>query len=151
LRLPPEQREAIQQNAANQIGLIANAAPRLAETPVIDQWPDQDVDRLVDQYRDLPCPALQADGSCGVYAFRPLTCRSMGIPQETGGVTLGACDVQTSVPLIRVSRFLREEENQLAKAEADELIKLRQDVQATGEELFLPFAFLPRDVDWPGQ
>jgi hypothetical protein len=27
-----------------------------------------------------PCPALDDDGRCGVYAFRPLICRSYGVP-----------------------------------------------------------------------
>ena len=26
------------------------------------------------------CPALDADGRCGIYSFRPLICRSFGIP-----------------------------------------------------------------------
>lgn len=140
--LPPEQRRAIEQKAADQTRTISAAEPRLAGNPFIDQWPDQAIDDLAERYRDLPCPALQTDGSCGLYAFRPLACRSMGIPTDTGGTTQGACEVQTFVPLVRLSRFLREEEDRLAQAEADELAALRRQTLLEGEEIMLPYAFL---------
>jgi Fe-S-cluster containining protein len=141
--LPLHQYQAIQATAARQIALISAAAPQLAGNPFIDEWPDHAIDHLVEEYRHLPCPALQADGSCGVYPFRPLTCRSMGIPTETDSITHGACDVQTSVPLVQVARSLREEEDRLAKQEAEALAALRHTIATAGEELFLPFAFLP--------
>lgn len=141
--LPLYQRQAIQEAAARQAADISSAARELAGNPFIDQWPDPAIDHLVEEYRHLPCPALQADGSCGVYPFRPLTCRSMGIPTETDGTTHGACDVQTCVPLVQVSRCLREEEDRLANQEAEELAALRHTITTAGEELFLPFAFLP--------
>ena len=122
--------------------MISAAAPRLADDPFIDHWPDQTIDALVERYRGLPCPALQTDGSCGLYAFRPLACRSMGIPTDVDGTTQGACEVQTFVPLVRLSRSLREEEDRLAETEADALAALRHQAPTTGEELLLPFAFL---------
>lgn len=134
------QREAMIQAARRQTVMISGSVPRLAAEPFLDEWPDQDIDAVVEHYRDLPCPALQADGSCGIYAFRPLTCRSMGIPGEVGGTVQGACDVQTSVPLIRLSRSFREEEDRLARMEAEEMARLRS--PGKREELFLPYAFL---------
>jgi Fe-S-cluster containining protein len=144
--LPPEQRRAIEQKAADQTRTIYAAEPRLAGNPFIDQWPDQAIDDLAERYRDLPCPALQTDGSCGLYAFRPLACRSMGIPADTGGTTQGACEIQTFVPLVRLSRSLREEEDRLAQAEADELAALRRQAPTAGEEIMLPYAFLADDT-----
>jgi hypothetical protein len=35
--------------------------------------------RTQDEGREM-CPALDDDGSCGVYPFRPLICRSYGVP-----------------------------------------------------------------------
>jgi hypothetical protein len=35
--------------------------------------------RTREENREM-CPALDADGRCGVYAFRPLICRSYGVP-----------------------------------------------------------------------
>ncbi len=140
--LPPDRRRIIEETAADQIRMISDAAPRLADDPFIDHWPDQTIDALVEEYRDLPCPALQTDGHCGLYAFRPLACRSMGIPTDAGGTVQGACEVQTFVPLVRLSRSLREEEDRLAQAEADELAALRRPAPTTGEEVLLPYAFL---------
>lgn len=123
--------------------MIEKSAPTLARNRFIDDWPDPDIDSLVERYRALPCPALHSDGSCSLYAFRPLTCRSMGIPSETEGTVQGACAVQTSVPLIRLSRSLRQEEDRLAGEETSQLMHLRRQIGAAGEELFIPYAFLP--------
>jgi len=149
--LPQADRLVIEQKAAEQVRLLADSAARLANHPFIDDWPDQELDRLVKLFERLPCPALQVDGSCSVYAFRPLVCRSMGLPSEVEGVVQGACAVQTAVPLIRLSPTLRCEENLLARGEADELALLRRDLGAEGEELLLPYAFLPDDAQGSAQ
>lgn len=141
--LPDGQRRAIEETAALQVSMIEESAPKLARNRFIDHWPDSDIDSLVERYRALPCPALYSDGSCSLYAFRPLACRSMGIPSETEGTVNGACTVQTSIPLIRLSQSLRQEEDRLAGEEASQLMHLRHQIRATGEELFMPYAFLP--------
>ncbi|MGC4097737.1 MAG: hypothetical protein QM706_11525 [Nitrospira sp.] len=58
----------------------------------------------------------------------------------------GACVVQTAVPFIRLSKTVREEENRLAKMEAEAIEVLRRQQRAEGEEMFLPYAFLS-DLD----
>lgn len=141
--LPQEQRHAIQQKAGEQAERISSIFQGLADNRFLDEWPDQEIDRVVELFSDLPCPALQADGSCGVYQSRPLTCRSMGIPFEADGLVHGACSVQTFVPLIRLSASLRGEEEALARAEAMALEDTRKKINALGEEILLPFAFLP--------
>lgn len=141
--LPEEQRHAIEDTATLQVSMIEESAPKLTRNRFIDHWPDPDIDSLVERYRALPCPALDSDGCCSLYAFRPLTCRSMGIPSETEGAVQGACAVQTSVPLIRLSRSLRQEEDRLAEEETRQLVHLRYQSGAAGEELFIPYAFLP--------
>ena len=75
----------------------------------------------------------------------------MGIPSEVDGVVHGACAVQTSVPLIRLSQTLRGEETRLVEAEADALALLRQAEGTQGDELLLPYAFLPDDAGRPVQ
>ncbi len=141
--LPEEQRHAIEDTAALQVSMIEESAPKLTRNRFIDHWSDPDIDSLVERYRALPCPALDSDGSCSLYAFRPLACRSMGIPSETKGAVQGACAIQTSVPLIRLSRSLRQEEDRLAEEETRQLMDLRRQSGATGEELFMPYALLP--------
>lgn len=127
--------------------MMERAAPRLARTRFIDHWGDGDVDALAERFADLDCPALQSDGSCGIYPFRPLTCRSMGIPRDVGGIVEGACTIQTAIPLVRLPRSHREEEDRLINEEAEHLAYLRTLDLAQGEELFLPHAFLPDKAD----
>lgn len=35
-----------------------------------------------DAFRGLRCSFLESDGACGIYAFRPLVCRSHGLPLQ---------------------------------------------------------------------
>ena len=143
--LPLNRRQAIQQAASDQVAAMTRSHPRLAEDRFLDRWTDEDIDRVVEQYKGVPCPALQEDGSCGLYQYRPLTCRSMGIPTEADGRVDGACAVQTSVPVIRLPLALRQEEDSLAKTEAAGLASMHRETACQGEEIFLPFAFLQRD------
>lgn len=147
--IPSIQRQAIEERAAGQARMIEASAPQLGRHPFIDHWPDHDADVLVERFRELQCPALEADGSCSLYEFRPLACRSMGIPVESEGIVQGACAIQTSVPLIRLSPSLRHEEDRLAGEEAEELAQLRDRQRMPGEELLLPYAFLPDVLEEP--
>jgi Fe-S-cluster containining protein len=140
--LPERQRRLIQDRAAEQAKVVETRIPRLAADRFLDPWSDQEIDHMVTQCSDLPCPALEEDGSCGVYEFRPLACRSMGIPTEEAGLVQGACDIQTAIPLIRLSSALRREEDLLAQEEATQLRRLRDRLHTGGEEILLPFAFL---------
>jgi Fe-S-cluster containining protein len=147
--IPSEQRRAIEERAVRQARMIEVSAPQLVRHQFIDEWPDRDTDMLVERFRELPCPGLEADGSCGLYEFRPLACRSMGIPVESEGIVQGACAIQTSVPLIRLSPSFRHEEDRLAGEEAEELAQLRDQQGMPGEELLLPYAFLPDVLEEP--
>lgn len=144
--LPEPTRLDIESRARAQVAALESAHPRLTATPFLDDWPDAEADRLAARFADLPCPALDRDGSCRVYPFRPLACRTMGIPVERDGRVEGACDVQTSVPLIRPSRAIREEERRLAEQEAMAIAALREAVPGSGEEVWLACGFLPDRV-----
>ena len=139
--LPEAQRKRIERIAEEQVTALTVAAPQLRMNSFIDEWADGDIDRVIERFGTWPCPALEPDGTCGLYEFRPLTCRSMGIPEDDGVHVSGACAVQTAVPLIRISKVLREEENHLSAIEAKELEVLRHRQGVDGEELLLPFAF----------
>lgn len=126
---------------------MTRAFPALKQSPSLDHWDDRDIDALVGQFASVPCPALHSDGSCKVYEDRPLTCRLMGIPVDEAGTVQGACEVQTSVPLIRLPRSLRREEQHLAGLEATLLSirKVESDRPSPqGEEVLLPYGFLPQ-------
>ena len=142
-KLSDSHRNRIVETAAAQITDLTAAVPQLLTNRFVDHWPEQECEQVIDQCSAWPCPALESDGGCAIYEFRPLVCRSMGIPSEDDDHVNGACAVQTSIPLIRLSKALREEEDRLAALEADELEALRHQQGEEGEEMLLPFAFIP--------
>jgi hypothetical protein len=142
-RLPREQRDRIKERAAHQTAAFEAAYPQLELSPSLDGWSDDEVDEAVHAFRDKPCPVLGDDGLCALYAYRPLTCRSMGIPTRQDAIVNGACLVQTFVPVARLSASLEAEEQELAAVEAA-LLEQIPEVAVEGEEILLPYAFVPR-------
>ena len=140
--LSPDHRHRIEQRAIEHTAAMETAFPQLAHRDLLDDWSDQEIDRLVTEFHHHPCPALEADGRCSVYQHRPLVCRSMGIPTEDRGMVHGACEVQTFIPILRLPSSFREEENRLAQEETTSLDRLRLATGSIGEEVFLPYGFL---------
>lgn len=140
--LPSDRKAAIVMRAREQVAALELAFPDLRSTPNLDEWTDSNIDAIVERFADLPCPALAEDGRCSVYAFRPITCRTMGVPIESDGMVQGACRVQTAVPIIRPSPSLRTDYDLLAKDEAVALSILRQAHREAGDELLLPYGFI---------
>jgi len=49
---------------------------------------------LLGEFSSTPCPAVsRRSGRCLLYAFRPLSCRSYGLPVMCGGETLPPCSL----------------------------------------------------------
>ena len=140
--LLPDHRRRIEQRAMEHAAAMEAAFPQLTRTDSLDNWSDQEIDRLATEFHHHPCPALETNGCCGVYQHRPLVCRSMGIPIEDRGLAHGACEVQTFIPILRLPSVFREEEDRLMHEEAASLDALRQATGSTGEEVFLPYGFL---------
>lgn len=140
--LPSDRKAAIVMRAREQVAALELAFPDLRSTPNLDEWTDSNIDAIVERFADLPCPALAEDRRCSVYAFRPITCRTMGVPIESDGMVQGACRVQTAVPIIRPSPSLRTDYDLLAKDEAVALSILRQAHREAGDELLLPYGFI---------
>jgi Fe-S-cluster containining protein len=140
--LASDQRKGIERHAAEQVSALEVAYPRLRESRYLDRWPDGEIDRMVSDFHRHPCPALDKDGLCALYEYRPLTCRSMGIPIEDEGMVTGACEVQTFVPIVRLSAALRAEEDVLSQQEAQTLDAYNVIAGTDGEELLLPYGFL---------
>ena len=145
-RLPTVQRGDIEGRARQQVTKLEAAYPRLKPSPSLEEWSDDEIDRLVNAFHDTPCPALGDNGLCLLYAHRPLTCRSMGIPSRQDAVVNGACTVQTFVPITRLSVALEAEEQELAALEAAELAALPEVVEE-GEEIMLPYAFVSSSIE----
>ena len=144
--LLPDHRHRIEQRAIEHTAAMETAFPQLTHTNLIDNWSDQEIDRLVTAFHHHPCPALEPDGRCGIYQHRPLVCRSMGIPTEDRGMAYGACEVQTFIPIVRLPSSFREEEDRLLQEEAVALDALRLTTGSAGEEVFLPYGFLHRET-----
>jgi Fe-S-cluster containining protein len=145
VHVPADQRERITERAARQVIALEAAYPRLKASPSLDDWADEEIDLVMNSFHDAPCPALGDNGLCSLYAFRPLTCRSMGIPVRQDSVVNGACAVQTFVPITQLSASLAAEEQELAALEAAELAALPE-VPREGEEILLPYAFASSGV-----
>ena len=140
--VPETIKHAIIARAQAQIATIEAAYPMLTSNPSLDEWADHTIDDMVEQFAHLPCPALGTDGSCSLYAYRPITCRTMGIPSETNGMVHGACTVQTAIPIIRLSPSLRTDLHQLAEDEAIALSTLHSAQLESDDELLLPYGFV---------
>ena len=152
--LPPSDRRDIREQARRQTAAMEQAFPRLIESPSLAGWRDDEVDRVLERFAELPCPALDHDGTCRVYSFRPVTCRMMGIPIEENGLIHGACEVQTAVPILPLPRALRLDEARLAELEATDLGLASTDTEGsdppgTGDEILLPYGFLDRRPPTP--
>lgn len=109
---------------------------------MLDEWDDAIIDRLVTEFAELHCPALQSDGSCGIYESRPLACRTMGIPSEEQDLVQSACEIQTFVPIRRLHASIREQEQTLAHDEAVALDQYRQQRKVEGEEILIAYGFI---------
>ena len=140
--IPAIGREKIEARARRQVAAMEAQYPRLAIDPALDNYQDDLIDQLVTQFADMRCPALQDDGTCGLYEFRPVACRTMGIPTESAGTVRGACEIQTFIPIVRLSESLRTEDDRLAEQEARLLERGKTSEAFRGDEVLLPYAFV---------
>ena len=138
--LPAATRASIEDRAREQISSLEATYPQLKETRWLDRRTDAEIDRMVSDFDQYRCPALTDDGLCLLYEYRPLACRSMGIPTETDATVRGACEVQSFVPIVRLSAALRAEEYALARYES-EILDAEGATAAEGEEMLSPYGF----------
>lgn len=54
--------------------------PELAPPFILNLRPEQDWEELMPDEDETPCPLLDENGRCLVYAYRPMTCRLHGLP-----------------------------------------------------------------------
>lgn len=61
---------------------------------------EEQFDALGETLAAEPCPLLDQEGRCRVYAYRPLVCRMIGLPLLTadGDVLENACPIQDQFP-----------------------------------------------------
>lgn len=88
----PERAAALVERARALLPVLAPGFPGDPETGILAD--DDSADPYFERHASLPCPALDpATGSCEVYAWRPLSCRTFGPPVRTGDADLPPCDL----------------------------------------------------------
>lgn len=93
---PPETREDLGRCAALALEAVREAAPEWDEPWAVDALGEERFDELCERLALLRCPALDAEGSCRLYAHRPLICRLHGIPMYDPGARAwlgGECEL----------------------------------------------------------
>lgn len=90
-RTHPERARAIVAAAARSVRELAPDFPGDAERGVLAE--DEEArEAFFTRHASRPCPALDLrTGSCRLYAWRPLTCRTFGPPVRFAGRDLEAC------------------------------------------------------------
>jgi Fe-S-cluster containining protein len=99
--LNPAVGAAVRERAAEQLARYTAIAETWTTPWDVDDIGDDAFDRLTDALADLPCPALNAEGSCLIYQHRPATCRMTGLSMETRerAVIANVCPIlHTSAP-----------------------------------------------------
>jgi Fe-S-cluster containining protein len=90
-RQEPGTADAILARARDAVRVFSQSFPGDAACGLLD-GDDTAEDAFFDAHAALPCPALDSrDGTCALYAFRPLTCRTYGPPVLIGAEPLPPC------------------------------------------------------------
>ncbi len=73
-------KDSILKKAQGRIQELRLLWPDLAPPYILNYRPEEEWEVLMPDDDETPCPLLDADGRCLVYAFRPMTCRLHGLP-----------------------------------------------------------------------
>jgi len=90
----PERAARVRDRADQSLARLASDFPGDPVTGILGEDDDAET-RFADFADDEPCPALDLKtGTCDLYAFRPMTCRTFGPPVRSGPEGgLGACEL----------------------------------------------------------
>jgi Fe-S-cluster containining protein len=93
----PAAAQAIEDRARAWLATYGAGFPGNRETGILGTS-EEDREKFEDYANDAPCPALDlATGLCGVYEWRPMTCRVFGPPVRMAGAhdtePLGHCEL----------------------------------------------------------
>ncbi len=99
-RLPPDQAAALRGRAAEQLAQYGRLRPGWGAPWDVDALTEPVFDALTEQLATAPCPALDAEGRCSIYAHRPATCRMTGLSMDAGpaGRLDNECPIQFDFP-----------------------------------------------------
>ncbi len=97
----PATRAELEQAARGTLARVRAAAPGWGAPYRVGDLGSDAFDALCDALADEPCAALRADGTCRIYARRPLVCRLHGLPMwdpAERAYVGGACDLNAVPP-----------------------------------------------------
>lgn len=80
-RLDPAVRETILARA--------EAVAAATDHPNLREVSEAEREAFFERTENLPCPALDDEGRCSIYEFRPLVCRTFGLPIREGSRYIG--------------------------------------------------------------
>ncbi len=88
-QLPVTVQQSIQVKAAGRLHNLTVQWPNFTRPWTLNHIPEIQWDEMMPEEDETPCPLLSDQGTCLVYAYRPMTCRLNGIPMiDTNGEEL---------------------------------------------------------------
>ena len=89
----PARAARVRERACQSVSRLSPGFPGDPSTGVLEEG--EEAERRFDEFADdEPCPALDLeDGTCDLYAARPLTCRTFGPPMRCGEGALSVCEL----------------------------------------------------------
>jgi Fe-S-cluster containining protein len=90
-RIDPKAARDLRDRARSQWRSMGDTFPGAKETGDLDE--DQDaLERFCTEFETLPCPVLDPEsGACLLYPYRPISCRTYGLPIRNGSEILPPC------------------------------------------------------------
>lgn len=98
--LSPADREVVRSRGEELLSRMRALAPAWGPPWDLAQLGEDRFDGLVEALAETPCPLLDDQGACRLYAWRPLVCRLIGLPMMTaeGEILENACPIQEQFP-----------------------------------------------------
>ena len=98
--LPGAEQEEIRARAGDLAGRMRTLEPGWNQAEGLRGISEESFDRLCDALAAEPCPLLNRDGSCRIYADRPLICRMIGLGMMTpsGRIIENGCPIAADFP-----------------------------------------------------
>jgi Fe-S-cluster containining protein len=98
--LPESDWLAVRRRAEALVARMEALEPDWAAPHAVADLGEERFDRLTEALAAEPCPLLDSDGRCRIYADRPLVCRLIGLGMHTpaGRVIENACPIQDRFP-----------------------------------------------------
>ena len=89
----PRRAARVRERARRSVEMLGPDFPGDAATGILDESEEGEA-RFADFADAEPCPALDPEaGTCDLYSYRPLTCRTFGPPMRCGEEAIAVCEL----------------------------------------------------------